>query len=746
MAKGDLGGGPPGSAESVATPFLKWAGGKSVIADKIIAKLGAIPPGSTYFEPFLGGGAVFFRIRPKKATLIDSNTALIRTYTVVRDRVEELIRELRTLPAPDSREEFEKRRDEFNDLLPSQSGSLNSTDVRMAALFVWLNHTCYNGLYRVNKEGKFNVPWGRYEKAFIFDETNLQLCSRTLVGARARLEGGDYRRVLALAVAGDTIYFDPPYHPLDETSNFTNYTAEGFTTDDQEQLAKDVFRLIERGCRVVVSNSPTTEIRHFYRGLQRQEVLVPRAINSIATGRSRIPELLIYSRSRMTLHDQWEKVVRTCNFELDGHSTFEVTSRRVKSITGEEPRLMAKMDTREDLPRTLAQERYFILPVSGNKYALVPGDGFHDLEHVADPFHDFEPELDREVPVTVALQAGESAAIQTALYTGLLENVIGVPRLRPTLHNDRVTLKGVTIKYGDAWTLPINGARVEVDAGFENHEEFFIFECKNWRQSELTSFNVRQLFFPQLRALKELRAAGYDWRIRCFFLNVEPDTSVYRFWEYRFADPFDYSSIELRGSKAFRLDQTRRRTPAKLLQGLLTKQTVRTNYVPQANDATKVLTLVQGVAEGFGSTSEIATRFRFDPRQSNYYGEAAEALGLLERHRGKQFVLTDLGESIAHQPTDVATRSLIQQIFTLPIFRNIALAALESRTTVLYPEEILPFVRKAGGTRYNETTARRRSQSVASWINWVGEATGTVRVSSHPRLSPVKRTLEHYST
>lgn len=742
MALEDLGVGASVLLGPVATPFLKWAGGKSVIADRVIAKLGAAPAGSRYFEPFLGGGAVFFRLRPAQATLIDSNEALIRTYSVVKDHVEDLIQELGVLAPPESREDFERGRDEFNELLPARGGPIGAADVRMAALFIWLNHTCYNGLYRVNKDGKFNVPWGQYERAFIFDEGSLRLCSRTLVDAQARLEGGDYRLVLSQAVAGDTVYFDPPYHPLDETSNFTSYTAEGFSTDDQEQLAKDVFRLIDRGCRVVVSNSTTPEIRHFYRGLQKLEVLVPRAINSQAAGRSRIPELLIFGRSRMTLHDQWERVVRECNFELDGHSTFEVTSRRVKSITGEEPRLIAKMDSREDLPRTLAQERYFVLPVSGSKYALVPGDGFHDLERASDPFRDFEPQ--REVPVTVALQAGESAAIQTALYTGLLENVIGVPRLRPTLHNDRVTLKDVTIRYGDAWKLPIDGARVEVDAGFENHDEFFIFECKNWRQSELTSFNVRQLFFPQLRALKELRAKGFDWRIRCFFLNVEPDTSVYRFWEYHFGDPFDYSSIQLRGQKAFRLNQAGMRSPGRLLQNLLSRAPVRTDYVPQANDATKILTLVQGVAEGFGSTAEIASRFRFDPRQSNYYGEAAEALGLIERRRGKRFALTGLGETLAHQQTDVATQSLIEQIFTLPVFRSIAESALSSRTSVIYPEEILPFVRRAGKSRYNETTARRRSQSVAAWISWIGEATGTLRVSSHARLSAPKRTLDEY--
>jgi DNA adenine methylase len=741
MTLQDLGVAAPGPKELLASPFLKWAGGKSVVAEKIIKRIGPLPESATYFEPFLGGGAVFFRLRPHRAVLVDSNRALIRTYQVVKENVEELIRELENLPSPKSRTDFEKRRDELNEFLPVEKGAA-SGDVRLAALFIWLNHTCYNGLYRVNKDGKFNVPYGQYERAFIFDPANLRLCHQRLRGANARLEDGDYRSVLGHAVAGDVVYFDPPYHPLDETSSFTAYTSEGFGLDDQEQLAKNVFRLIERGCRVVVSNSPTPEIRQLYRGLRQNEVLVPRAINCVGSKRNRIPELLISPKSRMTLHDQWEKVVADCNFELDGRSTFEVTASRVKRITGEEPRLVAKMDTRQDLPRKLADGGYFVLPVSGSKYAIVPGDGYHDLERVASPAMDFRPE--REVPVTVALQAGESAAIQTALYTGLLEKVIGVPRLRETLHNDRVTLKGVTIRYGSSWSLPVNGARVEVDAGFENHDEFFVFECKNWRQSELSNFNIRQLFFPQLRAHKELKEAGYDWRVRSFFLDVEPDTSIYRFWEYRFDDPFDYASIQLERSIAFRLVQDRARSPGKLLEQLLLQEPRTTDYVPQANDATKLLTLIQGVAEGFATTGEIAERFRFDPRQSSYYGEAAEELGLIERHKGEGYALTAAGIKIARLPTDQATRSVIEQIFTLPVFRDIAETAIKTRTTVFYPDDLLPIVRRAGHGRYNETTTRRRSQSVASWLNWIGEATGTVRVRGQPRPVSPKRTLESF--
>lgn len=734
-----------GTSTRVPVPFLKWAGGKSVIADRIIKRLGPIPADSTYFEPFIGGGAVFFRLRPARAVILDSNVVLIRTYRVVKERVEALIQELRNIPPPRSIEDFEERRVEFNDLLPAPpgAGELNRKDVRRAALMIWLNHTCFNGLYRVNQGGKFNVPYGYAERPFIYDPDNLRAASGALNQSEAKLVAGDYATVLALAKVDDRLYFDPPYHPPEDTPGFTSYTSEGFGPADQERLASVVQRLIERGCRPVVSNSLNPNIQELYIGLKQDPVLVPRAINCVGTKRGRVPELLIYPRSRTTLHAQWDKIVEVCGFGLDGHSTFEVTSDRVGKISGKQPRLIAKMDSREELPYTLASKHYFVLPVTARKYAIVPGEGYHDLEDPGAAPHVFHAQ--RQVPVTVALKAGESAAIQTALYSGLLEEVVGVPRLRPTLHNDMLRLKDTTIRYGDAWSLKINGAQVEVDAGFENHEEFFLFECKNWYRGQLRNFNVRQLFFPQLQALNDLRSRGLDWRVRCFFLNIEPDTSVYRFWEYGFSDIHDYSSMSCLNHSAYRLVQTGESLPPQLLDSLASIPAVQTNYIPQANDPTKLLALVQGVAEGFNTVPEIAARFRFDPRQSHYYGEAAEEIGLLERTHGGRFSLTAAGLEIAGLQTDRATHALIERVFTLPVFHEIAATAIRGKTTVLNTESLLPILRRCSGGRYNETTLHRRLQSVARWVNWIGETTGTIRVRSVPQVSPKALSLESFS-
>ena len=728
------------SGGQTAVPFLKWAGGKSLVATEIIKRLGRLPSTSTYFEPFVGGGATFFRYRPTRAVLIDRNAVAIHTYRAVKDSVEELIAELERIRAPRTRREYEEIRTEFNQLPLQVSGS---AALRKAALFVVLNHTCYNGLFRVNQSGEFNVPFGYYKRAFIFDADNLRAASYTLRAADAFLVSGDYSEATQRAKRGDVVYFDPPYDPLDETANFTEYTSAGFGLRDQERLADHVHRLIDRGCRVALSNSPTPSIRELYRDLRQDIVLVPRAINCDGTRRGRVAELLIYSRTRVTLHDQWEKVVESKHFDLDGTSLYEVSSTEVKRISGIEPRLVAKMDTRDELPSLLVRKNYFVLPVAARKYALVPGDGYHDLEDLDRRPTDFVPE--REVPVTIALKAGESAAIQTALYSGLLENVVGVPRLRSTLHNDKLSLGQTRIRYGSEWEREVKGAQVEVDAGFENHGKFFLFECKAWRHDDLHDFNVRQLFFPQLKAREDLSARGLDLAVKCYFLNVDPDTSVYRFWEYDFEDSHDYASMVAVRSEAFHLVQPTKRNSTELLESLLEAEPSKTNYLPQADDASRLVTLLQGVAEGFNTSTQVARRFQFDPRQSSYYAEAAQELGLLLRSKRSGYSLTDIGSKIAHLDSDLAADQIVRRIFTLPVFHDIGLRAVKERSPALEVADLVPLIWKSSKGRYNQTTVTRRTQSVVSWLNWIGELTGTIRVRAKSPAQPKVRRLDSYS-
>jgi DNA adenine methylase len=716
-----------------ALPFLKWAGGKSLVARRVISRLGRPERGATYFEPFLGGGAVFFRHAPPHAVLSDLNGSLVETYQTVKNDVEGLIEELESVPAPTSRDSYENLRAEFNSLKLSTSRRGGAEKIRRSALFIWLNHTCFNGLYRENLDGEFNVPFGYYKDAFIYNPENLRRASSALVRSHADLLAVDFAAALSSARAGDQIYLDPPYDPVGETANFTGYTSTGFGSAEQWQLSQLVHQLLERGCRPVLSNSPTDDIRELYSDLGHEMVLVPRAINCDGAKRGRVGEMLFFPRHRITLHERLDRVVKELGFDLDGARTFEISSDAVKDLGGAEPRLIAKMDTREDLPPLLASKGYFVLPTAARRYAFVPGEGYHDLEGIDDKPKRFTPL--REVPVSVALKSGESAAVQTALYSGLLEEVVGVPQLRATLHNDPITIQDAQIRYDSAWKLRLRGAQGEVDAGFENHGDYFIFECKAWKHSGLKDFNIRQLFFPQLHTLEKFAAIGIDLKPRCYFLNIELESATYRFWEYRFRDPHDYASLELVSRSSFRLEPTGQPRPAKLLDQLIQKEPTNTTYVPQADDPSKIFALLEGVAEGISSSKELAIRFQFDPRQSSYYGEAAEELGLVDRDRKRGFTLTDAGSKVVRMNTDDAAHEVIERVFALPVFREIASRVIANGVAVVADEDLSGIIAKASRGRYNSTTIERRKQSVVSWLNWIGEVTGTVRV--RPTLPPL---------
>jgi len=261
-----------------ARPFVKWAGGKRRLLEQYTPYL----PASfrNYFEPFLGGGALFFHLRPKRAVLADLNAELINCYQVVKEHPEELIEQLRKHKATERY--FYKMRESDPDRL---------SNLERASRFIYLNKTCYNGLYRVNSKGQFNVPFGRYKNPVICDEEAIRGASGTL--KQAQLKVSSFEKTVQQARGGDFIYFDPPYVPLSSTSSFTSYTADSFDEQKQASLAETVRTLDTRKCLVMVSNSDTKFVRELYRGFHIETVRCTRSINSIGTGRSAIAELII---------------------------------------------------------------------------------------------------------------------------------------------------------------------------------------------------------------------------------------------------------------------------------------------------------------------------------------------------------------------------------------------------------------------------------------------------------------------
>lgn len=261
---------------------MKWAGGKG----QLLKAFEAYYPETfkRYFEPFIGGGAVYFELGSKvpklRATISDYNDELINAYQTVQGCVEELILELRK-HQNDSEHFYKVRALDTTKLSP----------IARAARLIYLNKTCFNGLYRVNRSGQFNVPFGKYKNPRIVDETNLRMASELLQNTEIYCCGFD--DTLKRAKKGDFVYLDPPYQPISTTSNFTSYTAKSFSAHDQERLADFVQRLHKRGCYVMVSNSDNELITSLYRDFNIHRVLATRAINCKGNLRGRISELVI---------------------------------------------------------------------------------------------------------------------------------------------------------------------------------------------------------------------------------------------------------------------------------------------------------------------------------------------------------------------------------------------------------------------------------------------------------------------
>lgn len=260
-------------------PFLKWAGGKRALVEQFLPY---IPESyGRFHEPFAGSGALFFHLRPVRASLSDNNCRLIRTYQGLKNDPQGVIARLR---------QYKHDREFFYELRERDIDA--EDDVAVAAWFIYLNKTGYNGLYRVNSKNRFNVPFGDYQRPNICDEPTLVACAQQLRNVTLRNE--DFVEAARRAKAGDLVYFDPPYVPLSATSSFTSYTKHGFGPEAQERLRDLARELADRGVHVLLSNSSAEQVRELYRdGFECIEVRARRAINSRGDRRGVITELLI---------------------------------------------------------------------------------------------------------------------------------------------------------------------------------------------------------------------------------------------------------------------------------------------------------------------------------------------------------------------------------------------------------------------------------------------------------------------
>jgi DNA adenine methylase len=276
------------AAQASARPFVKWIGGKRQLLQHLLPILKTSNSSGSYHEPFLGGGAVFFALRGEglaaNAHLSDVNKELIDSYRAIRDTVDDVISHLQKHDSLSSAEYFYQVR------------SQQPRDAcEVAARLIYLNKTCFNGLYRVNRSGQFNAPWGRYKNPTICDESNLRAVSTVL--STAKLNVASFESVLDHARSGDVVYFDPPYVPVSATALFTEYSPEGFGQHEQKCLADVVRELDTRSVRIVLSNSDTSEVRRLYTGLRIDlridQVFARRAVNTRADRRGPVAEVIV---------------------------------------------------------------------------------------------------------------------------------------------------------------------------------------------------------------------------------------------------------------------------------------------------------------------------------------------------------------------------------------------------------------------------------------------------------------------
>ncbi len=266
-------------------PFVKWVGGKRQLLNEIEKH---IPEQfSRYYEPFVGGGAVLFHVRPKNAIINDSNEELVNLYNVIKESPEELIEDLK------KHKNEEKYFYEVRGIDREKEKYLELSNIQRASRIIFLNKTCYNGLFRVNSSGEFNSPFGRYKNPNIVNDVTIKAVGNYLSKNDIQILNTDYEKSLSKIRKGAFVYFDPPYDPISDSSSFTGYTKNGFDRTEQERLKKVCDKLNDKGVKFLLSNSSTEFIRDLYKDYNIFSIKAKRAINSKGNGRGETTEVLV---------------------------------------------------------------------------------------------------------------------------------------------------------------------------------------------------------------------------------------------------------------------------------------------------------------------------------------------------------------------------------------------------------------------------------------------------------------------
>lgn len=404
--------------------------------------------------------------------------------------------------------------------------------------------------------------------------------------------------------------------------------------------------------------------------------------------------------------DLWEEVIAKKGIDVHEPISY-VTAKEVKDIARREPRLMAKMDTVEDLPKVFRDNGLFLLPVSRTRYAIVKGDGFHSLEEAA------RPQVHRtrfKFPTSVEGVRSEGAFLDYALSSGVLERFTESDRLYLVARGRRTT-PSFSFDFRSTH-VQVDGAQLELDGGYESLEgdSMISVEAKIGLPS---SFNIRQLYYP-------FRTFGLKKPVRNVFFVYEPDTMDYIFWEYEFAPESRYDAIKLARQGTFQVK----------VEDAVSVRTFRNvqasiEQVPQADSVDKIMAFPFRVAEGFDTSDKIKEAFGFTVRQSSYYRQAAEILGLVAMNRDR-YSLTSEGERYVKLPTEERVKQMCRMLLSYRLMSEIWARLSVDSKVVISKEEIAALVKRK--SRLGGTTPPRRAQTIVAWFRWIQSHLGIVEV------------------
>ena len=424
----------------------------------------------------------------------------------------------------------------------------------------------------------------------------------------------------------------------------------------------------------------------------------------------------------MPFEAAWEKLIRE---HVDTRSDlFILTKAAIESVTGNELRLMAKMDSSADLPAALRRHGYFLLPVKNGEYVLVRGNGYHVLERLPEPPTIFRPKLDFELK-TLAVGDSESQHLDYCYNVGLIERFAGVAGLRTTIHG-RKRMPAIEFFVGQVGPISVKtGVQVEVDLGCEGRNDIVLIEAKVGQPQD---FIVRQLFYPYRKWKLEIPQK----RIRPWFFCSTPvaGNKLYKFWEYIFEDDGQYQSLKYQRGETFLVEPDKARlTVEELLKSHFTmRRDKRLWDVPQADTFERVAEMPMLVEQGLDTSTKVAAHYKFDPRQSSYYRQAAEFVGLVRLDdKNKRYVLTDLGREYVSRPADERRRLLAGILANFPPMRTVLELSAKAGACGVSKKQIADLIERHSYIR--KTTPARRAATLLAWLHWLQAATGAVEVS-----------------